>query len=49
MSEIKWNIPNPEHIMQTIEDLSGLIERNPDSPLVPIWENAIAELETLPI
>lgn len=38
-------MPNPEKIIDRLEELYACLENFPESPMRPVWENAVAELE----
>lgn len=44
-----FKIPNIDVVTEKIDAIRLLIECCPDSPLVPIWEKALAELEAIPL
>ena len=47
--KIELTIPNPEHVLERIEELQTCIDNFPNSPLLTCWKNALEELKKQPI
>ena len=46
MEDIVWNLPSEGQIHDRIEELQECLRNFPDSKMVPVWQNAIAELKS---
>ena len=47
--DIIWSIPNPERIMDRMEELQESISNFPDSPLLNCWKNELHKLQEIPL
>lgn len=46
---IIWNIPNPERIIDRMEELQEAISNFPDSPFLNCWEHELEKLQEMPL
>lgn len=46
---IIWGIPNPEQILDRMEELQEAINNFPESPLLNCWEHELEALKKRPI
>lgn len=42
---MEWNIPSGLTILDRLEELLEMIDCCPDSPLVPLWQREVKELD----